>query len=114
MTCSRAASAGPSRPPVGAFAAPLPEAFTAGDGLAAAPSRAGCLLAGLAVGWAGAAGLRSVRATCAVPEGGGARFGARNFGISRVAVAPVPTAATATVVVAPVPGAGASDAGGAA
>src|SRR5882672_5586134 len=50
-------------------------------------SFAGCRLAGFAAGLAGAGALRSVRATCAVPAGGGARLAARNFGISRVPVA---------------------------
>src|SRR5450432_4253322 len=72
-TCARAASAGPSR-----------SDGAAGENLGAALP-AGFLTAGLA----GTAALRSVRATCAVPVGGGARLAARNFGISRVAVTPL-------------------------
>src|ERR1700731_4260367 len=80
MTCARATSDGPSRSD-GAVVLlrvglPLGRAGLAGG-----------LPAGFAAGLAGMAALRSVRATCAVPAGGGVRLAARNFGISRVAVA---------------------------
>src|ERR1700722_20551394 len=81
MTWRRATSEGPSRSDEAGdvlLTAGLPAGLT---GLA------GCLAAGLAAGLAGTGALRSVRATCAVPVGGGARLAARNFGISRVAVA---------------------------
>src|SRR5258706_6422683 len=81
MTCPRATSEGPSRSDEAGevlLTAGLP---------AGLPGLAGCLAAGFAAGLARTGALRSVRATCAVPAGGGARLAARNFGISRVAQA---------------------------
>src|SRR6202051_4651442 len=82
MTCARATSEGPSRSD-GAAGVILRVGLPLGRvGLA------GGLLADFAAGLAaGMAALRSVRATCAVPAGCGMRLAARNFGISRVAVA---------------------------
>src|SRR3984957_12367359 len=52
------------------------------------PARSGCAAGFLAgafgAGFKAAAGLRSLRATCAVPGGGGVRLVPRNLGISRV------------------------------
>src|ERR1700738_884844 len=64
MTCARASSEGPSRSDgaVVLLGAGLPPTFAGFDG---------GLLVGFAAVLAGMAGLRSVRATCAVPAGGG-------------------------------------------
>src|SRR5450631_2989083 len=85
-TCSRVASAALSRPDGAAGAILLGAVLPAGFGGAVAlavPSLGGCL-AGLAAGLGCTPVLRSVRAICDVPVGGGVRLVARNFGISRL------------------------------